>query len=62
MIGGQEVPAEDLVGQSQVPLKDTGHLSAEVFTPTELLQHLYGHHEDLMEAILLEGRGGEHTG
>lgn len=62
MIGGQEVPAEDLIGQSQVALKDTGHVSTEVFTPSELLQHLHGHHEDLTQAVLLEWTRDEHVG
>lgn len=58
MIGRQEVPAQDLVGQSQVALEDRGHLGVEVFSAAELLQHLHGHHEDLVEAVLLEGMDG----
>lgn len=42
MIGWQEVPAEDLVGQSQVALEDRRHLGVEVFSAAELLQHLHG--------------------
>lgn len=54
MIGRQEVPAEHLVGQSQVALEDWRHLGVEVFPPAELLQHLHGQHEDLTQALLLE--------
>lgn len=53
MIGRQEVPAEDLIGQGQVSLEHRGHLSVEVLSATELLQHLHGQHEDLMKVILL---------
>lgn len=53
MIRWQEVPAEDLVGQSQVALEDRGHLGVEVFSPAELLQNLHGQHEDLTQAFLL---------
>lgn len=56
MIWRQEVPAEDLVGQSQVALEDRGHLSVEVFSAAELLQHLHRQHEDLTQALLLQGR------
>lgn len=54
IIGRQEVPAENLVGQSQVALEDRGHLGVEVFPAAELLQHLHGQYEDLTQAILLE--------
>lgn len=54
----QEVPAEDLVGQCQVALENRRHLSVEVFPAAELLQHLHGQHEDLVEAVLLGGWGG----
>lgn len=53
IIGRQEVPAEDLVGQSQVALEDTRHLGVEVFSAAELLQYLHGQHEDLTQAFLL---------
>lgn len=56
MIGRQKVPAEDLVGQSQVALEDARHLGAEVLSSAELLQHLHGQHEDLTQAFLLEVR------
>lgn len=58
MIGWQEVPAEDLVGQSQVALEDRRHLGVEVLSAAELLQHLHGQHEDLTQAVLLETRDG----
>lgn len=58
MIGWQEVPAEDLVGQSQVTLEDRRHLGTEIFSAAELLQHLHGQHEDLTQALLLEVREG----
>lgn len=57
MIGWQEVPAKDLIGQSQVALEDRGHLGVEVLPAAELLQHLHGQHEDLAEILFL--RGGE---
>lgn len=47
MIRWQEVPAEDLVGQSQVALEDGGHLGVEVFSAAELLKNLHGQNEDL---------------
>lgn len=53
MVRWQEVPAEDLVGQSQVALEDRGHLRIEVFSAAELLQNLHGQHEDLTQALLL---------
>lgn len=53
IVGGQEVPAEDLVGQSEVALEDGWHLGVKVFSAAELLQHLHGQHEDLTQAILL---------
>lgn len=54
MIWRQEVPAENLVCQSQVALEDRRHLSIEVFSAAELLQHLHRQHEDLAQAVLLE--------
>lgn len=56
MIRRQEVPAEHLIGQRQEALEYAGHLSVEVFSAVELLQHLHGHHEDLAQAVLLWGR------
>lgn len=53
IVGGQEVPAEDLVGQSEVALEDGWHLGIEVFSAAELLQHLHGQHEDLTQTVLL---------
>lgn len=53
MIGRQEVPAEDLIGQGQVSLEHRGHLSVEVLSATELLQHLHGQYEDLTQVVLL---------
>jgi len=38
MIGRQEVPAQHLIGQSQVALEDGGHLGVE--GSAEVLQHL----------------------
>lgn len=57
MIGRQKVPAEHLIGQGQVSLEDGGHLGAEVFLTTELLQNLHGQHEDLLQVLFLTGRG-----
>lgn len=54
MIGWQKVPAEDLIGQSQVALEDGGHLGVEVLPAAELLQHLHGQHEDLAQAVFLK--------
>lgn len=54
MIGRQEVPAEHLIGQGQVALKDARHLSADVLAPAELLQDLHGHCEDLTKTVLLK--------
>lgn len=62
IIGRQEVPAEDVIGQSQVALEDRRHLGIEVFSAAELLQHLHGHHEDLAEAVLLEEVDGRTDG
>ena len=56
MIRWQEVPAEDLVGQSQVALEDRRHLGVEVFSAAELLQNLHGQHKDLTQALLLNMR------
>lgn len=55
IVRGQEVPAEDLVGQCEVALENGRHLSVEVFPAAELLQHLHGQHEDLTQAVLLAG-------
>lgn len=59
MIWRQEVPAENLVCQSQVALEDRRHLGVEVFSAAELLQHLHCQHEDLAQAVLLEVRRGK---
>lgn len=53
IVWGQEVPAEDLIGQCEVALENGRHLSVEVFPAAELLQHLHGQHEDLTQAVLL---------
>lgn len=58
----QEVPAEDLIGQCEVALENRRHLSVEVFSAAELLQHLHGQHEDLVEAVLLGGGGDARRG
>lgn len=59
MIWRQEVPAENLVCQSQVALEDGRHLGVQVFSSAKLLQHLHRQHEDLTQAVLLEVRRGE---
>lgn len=54
IIRWQEVPAEDVISQSQVTLEDRRHLGVEVFPARELLQHLHGQHKDLPQPLLLQ--------
>lgn len=54
MIWWQEVPAKDMISQSQVSLEDRRHLGIQVFPACELLQHLHGQHKDLPQALLLQ--------
>lgn len=54
IIWWQEIPAEDMISQSQVTLEDWWHLGVQVFPARELLQHLHGQHKDLPQSLLLQ--------